>query len=67
MFIIEAITTYFSEAYQEISKVVWPTRDTVIRYTILVIALSLIVAAFLGGLDLAFKDGVELILSAKEL
>ena len=63
--IINAIKTYFIEAYQEIAKVVWPTRDEVIRYTILVIIITLFIAAFLGGLDLFFKEGVETILGGR--
>jgi preprotein translocase SecE subunit len=63
--VITAIKNYFIEAYQEISKVVWPTRETIIRYTILVVILSLLIAAFLGGLDLFFKQGIEGILAEK--
>ena len=57
--IINAIKNYFITAYQEISKVVWPTREDIIRYTILVVILSIIVAAFLGSLDFLFKGVIE--------
>ena len=38
----------------EIKKVNWPTRQETVRYTMIVVAVSLVVAAFLGGLDLLF-------------
>lgn len=67
MAIVNAIKNYFVSAYHEISKVVWPTREEIIRYTILVIILSIIVAAFLGGLDYMFKGGIERILEPTNL
>ena len=36
------------------AKVKWPTRQETINYTIVVIAVSLAVAAFLGALDFIF-------------
>ena len=35
-------------------KVNWPTRKETIKYTLIVIGLSFVVAFFLGGLDLLF-------------
>lgn len=49
------LTTYFKEAIQEIKKVTWPTKKEAYNYTLLVIAISVIVAAFLGGLDYIFN------------
>ena len=48
------ITTFIKEARIELKKVTWPTRNQTVRYTVAVIAMSLAVAAFLGGLDVAF-------------
>lgn len=42
---------YFSEVRDEISRIVWPTREQTIRYTVLVIVVSVAVGLFLGGLD----------------
>lgn len=42
------------EAKAELIKVVWPTQDQLIRNTILVVALTAVVAVFLGGLDYGF-------------
>lgn len=35
-------------------KVNWPTKDETLRYTLVVVAVSLVVAVFLGGLDFVF-------------
>lgn len=48
------IITYLKEARLELKKVSWPKRQETIRYTVAVIAMSLALAALLGGLDLAF-------------
>lgn len=36
---------------EELNKVVWPSREQTIRYTILVIIVATAVGLFLGGLD----------------
>ncbi|MBT3412899.1 MAG: preprotein translocase subunit SecE [Candidatus Jacksonbacteria bacterium] len=55
--------TYLREAQQELKKVTWPTREDLIKNTIAVIVVSLIVAAFLGGLDYLFNEGLFWVLS----
>lgn len=45
---------FLRETKDELKKVVWPTRQEVIRLTLVVIAISLIVGLFLGGLDFVF-------------
>ena len=49
------ITTFVKEARVELRKVNWPTREQTIKYTGLVIGLSLAVAIFLGALDYLFE------------
>lgn len=43
--------TFLREVRDELQKVVWPSRDEVIRLTGIVILVSLIVGLFLGGID----------------
>ena len=50
----EKTKQYFKEVRVEMAKVKWPTRSDTINYTIVVIGVSLAVAAFLGALDLIF-------------
>ena len=50
----EKIKQYFKEVRVEMAKVKWPTKSDTINYTIVVIGVSLAVAAFLGALDFIF-------------
>ena len=49
------ITTFVKEARAELKKVNWPTREQTVKYTALVVGLSLAVAIFLGALDYLFE------------
>ena len=53
------IKLFLKEVRLEIKKVNWPTRKETIKYTIIVVALSLVVAVFLGGLDFIFQYLLE--------
>ena len=55
MNIIEKIKIFFKEVYVELRKVSWLTRNEVLRYTLIVLAVTIIVAGFLGGLDYVFS------------
>jgi len=48
------IATFLKEVRLEMKKVNWPTRETAIRYTLIVIGISVVVAMYLGGLDVLF-------------
>jgi len=48
------ITKFLKDAKAELQKVNWPTKQQTINYTLTVVAVSLIVAIFLGGLDYLF-------------
>ena len=39
----------------ELARVSWPSRKQTIQYTLAVIVMSLLVAAFLGALDAVFS------------
>lgn len=45
------IFNFFKEVKEELGKVVWPSREQTIRYTILVIIVAAVVGLILGGLD----------------
>lgn len=53
--ILAKIPQFLREVKIELKKVTWPSRRDVIRYTLIVIGVSLAVAVFLGGLDLLFS------------
>ena len=52
---------FFQEVIGELKKVTWPTRDETIKLTVVVIAISIIVGAFIGGLDSLFLKATTLI------
>lgn len=52
---------FLKETQDELKKVVWPTREEVIRLTTVVILVSLIVGVFLGGLDFVFTKIMEVV------
>lgn len=52
------IISFIKEAREELKKVSWPTKEQTIKYTGIVIGISLAVALFLGVLDLFFSAGV---------
>lgn len=44
---------FIKEVISELRKVNWPTREETIKLTVVVIAISVIVALFIGSLDAA--------------
>ena len=53
---------YFNESWAELKKVTWPTRETVIRLTLLVIAVSLAVGLYIAVLDRFFNTLLDAVL-----
>ena len=58
----EQIKQYFKEVRVEMAKVKWPAKNDTVNYTIIVIGVSLAVAAFLGSLDFIFTMGFNFFL-----
>jgi preprotein translocase subunit SecE len=58
----EKIKTYFKEVKVEMNKVKWPTRNDTVNYTLVVIGVSAVIAAFLGILDYIFGLGLNFFL-----
>ena len=59
MAIIEKIKSFLKEVYVELKRVSWLSKKEVSRYTLIVLAVSLVVAAFLGGLDYIFSEIIK--------
>jgi len=59
---LEKIKNYFKEVKVEMSKVEWPSKDTTIKYTLIVIGVSAATAVFLGALDYFFGLGLDMFL-----
>lgn len=57
------LNSYFREAREELRKVVWPRWPETRNNTLLVIGISLFVAAFLGLIDLGLNAIFNIILA----
>ncbi|MBI1838892.1 MAG: preprotein translocase subunit SecE [Candidatus Colwellbacteria bacterium] len=53
------ISLFLSESREELKRVNWPNRQETMRMVLIVVTISLIVAAFLGTLDFLFLSGIQ--------
>lgn len=51
----KANLSFISEAREELKKVSWPSRQTTIRYTVIVILMCFGVAFIVGAMDLVLE------------
>ena len=56
---IGRIRTYLGESWVELQKVAWPTRQTVVNLTLIVLAVSIAVGAYIAVLDQVMHWGLE--------
>ena len=56
------IRAYLTDSWSELKKVAWPTRETVVNLTLIVIAVSVAVGAYIAVLDLVLHAGVTQVL-----
>ncbi|MDD2430727.1 MAG: preprotein translocase subunit SecE [Firmicutes bacterium] len=54
---------FFRDIRTELRKIVWPNKKELINYTIVVIVFSLVVAFFIGIIDLGFSAGFQYLIS----
>ena len=59
---VNKLFNYINESRKELKKVVWPNKKEVTQHTILVIAISVVVAAFIGISDFILSLLVQSIL-----
>lgn len=53
---------YLKGAREELAKVVWPTKELTVKHTIVVIAISVSIAIFLGSIDFLLSEVIEIII-----
>jgi preprotein translocase subunit SecE len=49
---------FVKESLAELKKVVWPTKQQAVKLTLIVVGVSLITGALIGGLDYLFTQVV---------
>jgi preprotein translocase subunit SecE len=52
----QGFRNFIRELRSEIRKVVWPSRREVVNLTAVIVALSAVLGAFLGGIDYIFQE-----------
>jgi len=62
MKLLSKIGQYLKDSIKELKKVTWPTKKQITVYTIVVIAMSFVVAIYFGILDYFFNWLLELII-----
>lgn len=55
MKIVTKLSAFLKEVRLEMKKVNWPNRKETVKYTLIIVGVSVVVAAFLGGLDFLFN------------
>ena len=55
--------TFIRQVAEELRKVIWPTRQTTLRLTGIVLSVTLATSVFLGAVDFLFSKLISLILS----
>ena len=62
MGIVTRIREFAQEVLAEFRKVTWPSRQELINSTTIVVVVTVVLAFFLGGVDIALSKVVERIL-----
>jgi preprotein translocase subunit SecE len=57
------LTRYLKETRAELRKVAWPTREQATNLTLIVLAVTIVMAIFLGVVDLVAAAVVRLLIS----
>jgi len=60
--VLTGIRRYMTESWSELKKVAWPTRQTVVRLTVLVVAVSFAVGLYIFVLDQIFNSVLDALL-----
>jgi preprotein translocase subunit SecE len=53
---LSKLTTYLKDSKEEAKKISWPNRKETIKYSTIVLGLTILVAAMFGMLDFLFSQ-----------
>jgi preprotein translocase subunit SecE len=59
---MKKLVDYINDVVAELKKVVWPSKDTLVSSTVVVIVISLLFAVYILGVDKILNQIVGLIL-----
>ena len=60
--IVSVIKSFYQDIFAEFKKVIWPSRDELIKQTGTVVIASLIIGAVICGFDYIFGFGYDLLM-----
>ena len=55
----QKVNIFFKEVWVEMKRVSWLSRNDVLRYTFIVLGVTILAAVFLGGLDYIFTAAIK--------
>jgi preprotein translocase subunit SecE len=58
---VRRLRRFIDEAWSELKKVTWPTREQTRNLTVLVFAISLVIGLYITVLDTVFQTAVGLL------
>jgi preprotein translocase subunit SecE len=56
MTITQKVNMFFKEVWVEMRRVSWLSQKEILKYTVIVLVVTVAVAVFLGGLDYIFTE-----------
>jgi len=62
---MQKILSFFREVKEIFHQITWPTKDTLIQSTVVVISVSVILSLILGGFDYLFVNTIGVIARSK--
>ena len=65
MNIFQSIINYFKSSAEEAKKVSWPSQKDTVRYSALVVGISVVTALFFAALDTGFSHVVDVSIALK--
>lgn len=62
---IKRFRSYIVNSYEELKRVVWPTRQQAIFLSVIVLGFTVALAIYLAFFDYVFRSGLERLLQLK--
>jgi|WetSurMetagenome_2_1015567.scaffolds.fasta_scaffold1490470_2 preprotein translocase SecE subunit len=58
---MQKVIKFLKEVAVEFKNITWPTKNTLIQLTIVVISISIVISLILGGFDYLFTNSIGLL------
>lgn len=60
---LNKVSSFLRNVRAEVKKVSWPSQSEVITMTILILGMVILLSAYIGGVDLVYRQIIQQILS----